>query len=314
MNKKSMTRLFATLFLVILTAGCATDLGNIKQDYAIDYNVNKSLVFGEIEFKEFKYNIHETLYMNWIRFEDKRDFNIGITKSTYWQRLFPNQKKASVYFFLELPPGRFMFKEIKMADWCLWWPGINITVPEEPSLIYVGTLEIAQSGKKNFWSSETPITLNIADNHVAAKEILKERYPYITNNVSIQIMKRQALSYTPELSNKETLKGWEKEYAQNILKKINEKSYIYYNSVNESKAIVNFTVKDNGKISKINVDEEKSIDDRYLRKLAIKAVKRAAPFGKFPEDSPKEQIEFSIVIDFKLKDFRNEESDGPTTE
>ncbi len=235
-------------FMVIVLSGCATTLTNVKGDYRAGFDSTKTLVFGEVEFKDFRGQLHSTLFMNLLRTEDNKEYSINVSESSYWQHFISMGKNASVYLFIELSQGSYIIKGITMGDWQLWWPGVNFSVAENAPIIYIGTLSVSQAGKQSIWSSTVPIKLSIIDDYDAACEILNKKYPNIDNAVLSQIMKRQHLSCAAVLDSSEPLEPLEKEYGQRIIDKINKESYIYFGWLDEGQVAIDLKVNSKGKI------------------------------------------------------------------
>lgn len=60
-----------------------------------------------------------------------------------------------------------------------------------------------------------------------------------------------------------------------------------------------FTLTDKGALKTISVDESRSVKSSYLKKAALRSVRKAAPFPSFPDSLERGELTFSISIVFK---------------
>ncbi len=93
-----------------------------------------------------------------------------------------------------------------------------------------------------------------------------------------------------------------KSYYGLIREKIRKYAYYNYKKLLEGEVFMNFSLSSNGKIMDIDIDEQKSTEHLYLRKIAIKSIKSAAPFPEFPPKLQKyKKLSFNVIISFELK-------------
>lgn len=90
-------------------------------------------------------------------------------------------------------------------------------------------------------------------------------------------------------------------YYQAIREKIGKVAYNGYNRAETGEIYLEFIVKDDGSVNDIRVVEGKSSASAYLRKIAIEAVKNAAPFSVFPSELKYSQLKFSTVLSYEIK-------------
>lgn len=175
------------LILVFFLCGCAVDLKNIRSDYSFNHACGDSLVIGKIYLRGFR-NIYKQVYINLLQKESKKNFNLRVNESTYWQRLFPHEKEAALYFFVELPPAEYEIKQITVAEWNIYWPRVKFTISQNKDIYYIGTLEIIKSGGTNFWTMQTPVDIYILDEYEEAVKEFQAKYPHIREEVKIDLM------------------------------------------------------------------------------------------------------------------------------
>lgn len=138
------------------------------------------------------------------------------------------------------------------------------------------------------------------------KEIFKEREeskaviekPWRTGEdtslkVSIELPDVPGESYkTPEY----------KSYYQVIREKIRKYAYYYYKEIQEGEVFLTFSINSGGELIEAAVNQKKSTSDEYLKSIALKSVKEAAPYPKFPEKlKNKNKLSFNVIISFELK-------------
>jgi len=62
-----------------------------------------------------------------------------------------------------------------------------------------------------------------------------------------------------------------------------------------------FIVKSDGKLTRFDIDLQKSTKDKTLIDIAAAGLKRSSPFAPFPEGLALPEISFNVVISFKEK-------------
>ncbi len=93
-----------------------------------------------------------------------------------------------------------------------------------------------------------------------------------------------------------------KNYYQIVREKIRRQAYRNYRHIQEGEVFLTFTLTRSGELKEAHVDTAKSIDDEYLRRIALESVQQSSPFPEFPiKLQDKEQLAFNVIISFELK-------------
>lgn len=101
----------------------------------------------------------------------------------------------------------------------------------------------------------------------------------------------------------ETFKSPEyKSYYQIVREKIRRQAYRNYRYIQEGEVFLTFTLTRSGELKEAHVDKTKSVEDEYLRRIALESVQQSSPFPEFPVKlQDKEQLAFNVIISFELK-------------
>ena len=89
-------------------------------------------------------------------------------------------------------------------------------------------------------------------------------------------------------------------YYDELRSKIDEVAYSGYNQTETGEVHLAFTVRNDGSVNDIRVIEGKSSTSVYLREIAIGAIKGAAPFPAFPTELNYPQLDFNIILSYKI--------------
>ncbi|MFH1478458.1 MAG: TonB family protein [Candidatus Omnitrophota bacterium] len=75
----------------------------------------------------------------------------------------------------------------------------------------------------------------------------------------------------------------------------------YYSKKDLAKGEVflSFTVTSRGELIQVNIVDESSTDNSYLREIALNSIRDASPFPPFPEGMSQYQITFNVIISFE---------------
>lgn len=91
-------------------------------------------------------------------------------------------------------------------------------------------------------------------------------------------------------------------YYQAIREKIIRKLKSNYNHYfNKGDVNLLFLLNSDGSLAQLGVDGTKSTDDKKLVDIAVRSLRQASPFPRFPEEFHISQMPFSIIISFKEK-------------
>lgn len=77
--------------------------------------------------------------------------------------------------------------------------------------------------------------------------------------------------------------------------------YLYFDNPQEGKVFVSFIVQSNGALSEVLIQDNKSTPNELLRKIALIAIQRAAPFDKFPAELTYDERAFNLEISFEIE-------------
>jgi TonB family protein len=161
------------------------------------------------------------------------------------------------------------------------------------------------------------IPTQIEEKKVEELSALKEPPPYIEDimqklnpldykeNIALvkpamieENIKEIILSEIPQDKKMEKLSAY-MDYYRLIREKIRRNAYRYYNISESGEVFLRFTIFKNGRIESIYLDEE-SVRSKFLREIALRSIKEAAPFPSFPEELKSyNHLRFNISIYFK---------------
>ncbi|MBP9853494.1 MAG: energy transducer TonB [Candidatus Omnitrophica bacterium] len=93
-------------------------------------------------------------------------------------------------------------------------------------------------------------------------------------------------------------------YNQTIWQRIRAKAYSYFDleDFEEGQVYLTFIINASGELEALQIIEERTRADEYLRSVGMRSVKDSAPFPPFPSDLTFPQLTFNVVISFKDKD------------
>lgn len=90
-------------------------------------------------------------------------------------------------------------------------------------------------------------------------------------------------------------------YYQVVREKIKDYAYKNYAGDSTGEVFLIFTVLSNGSLSDLGLIEEKSVENKFLKSIALKSVRYASPFPPFPREIVHPRLKFNIIICFELK-------------
>ncbi|MBU3910971.1 MAG: TonB family protein [Candidatus Omnitrophica bacterium] len=79
-----------------------------------------------------------------------------------------------------------------------------------------------------------------------------------------------------------------------------DRNYPIRKRVGRGEIFISFVVASSGELLRVKIIDEKSVDDRTLRGIAMNSIREASPFPPFPKGMRQYQITFNIVISFEL--------------
>ena len=90
-------------------------------------------------------------------------------------------------------------------------------------------------------------------------------------------------------------------YYQLVREKIKRATYQNYTGSETGEVVVSFVISSEGYIKDIRLVEDKSLSGAYLRETALRSIKEAAPFPKFPKGLDYPQLTFNLAITFEIE-------------
>jgi periplasmic protein TonB len=93
-------------------------------------------------------------------------------------------------------------------------------------------------------------------------------------------------------------------YNQSIRQKIMQRAYRYIDNPHfqSGGVYLTFILARTGELREINIIENKTNANDYLRQVAIRSVREASPFAPFPQDLRYPELTFNVIISFELRD------------
>lgn len=171
--------------------GCATDIQNVKHNYAFDISNNKGIVFGKTFFgipKALQYRLR------FVNLKDGKQHEIVAAR--FKDKVGSNFLEKD--FFVELPAGDYQITRIQVGELSMWGmyvsnidTKINFTVLPGAAL-YLGTLNYGYEPEKNYFFVKTGESfIWVSDEREEAIKLFQEQYPNLANRVEIGPMKLQ---------------------------------------------------------------------------------------------------------------------------
>ncbi len=90
-------------------------------------------------------------------------------------------------------------------------------------------------------------------------------------------------------------------YYQIVREKIRRAAYQNYTRTETGEVYISFIISNEGYLKEVRLSEEKSSSSVYLREIALRSVKDASPFPRFPKELDYPQLSFNIVISFEIE-------------
>jgi TonB family protein len=90
-------------------------------------------------------------------------------------------------------------------------------------------------------------------------------------------------------------------YYQIVREKIKRAAYQNYNRTETGEAYLSFIVSKYGALEEVRLVEEKSSANSFLRQIALRSIRDAAPFPFFPKELDYQRLSFNVVISFEVE-------------
>ncbi len=113
----------------------------------------------------------------------------------------------------------------------------------------------------------------------------------VTKEVSVPMLKSDKIN-TPSYVT----------YYQIVRDRIRDRAYSNYIKLSMGEVFVTFVIKSDGRLSGLQVLEQKSTANEFLRHVGLKSVQEGAPFPPFPKDLNYPELTFNVSISFQYKE------------
>ena len=90
-------------------------------------------------------------------------------------------------------------------------------------------------------------------------------------------------------------------YYQIVREKIRRAAYQNYARTDTGEVYISFIISSLGYLEEVHLVEEKSIRNTYLKDIALKSIRDASPFPKFPQELNYPQLSFNVIISFEIE-------------
>jgi TonB family protein len=91
-------------------------------------------------------------------------------------------------------------------------------------------------------------------------------------------------------------------YYSLVREKIRKYAYFYYRRLEEGEVYLSFSLKPEGALANLVIDESQSTESAYLKDIARQSVNEAAPYPPFPQKlKDNAELSFDVIIEFRLK-------------
>ncbi len=90
-------------------------------------------------------------------------------------------------------------------------------------------------------------------------------------------------------------------YYQLVREKIRRSAYQNYSRTETGEIFLSFVIGQDGSLRDIRLIEEKSTPSYYLRDIASRSIRAAAPFPVFPKELDYPQLSFNVIISFEIE-------------
>ena len=90
-------------------------------------------------------------------------------------------------------------------------------------------------------------------------------------------------------------------YYQFVREKIRRTAYQHYMKTDTGEVFLSFVIVRGGELQEVRIIEERSSSSTYLRELALRSIRGAAPFIEFPKELDYPQLSFNVIISFEVE-------------
>jgi len=91
-------------------------------------------------------------------------------------------------------------------------------------------------------------------------------------------------------------------YYETVRSMIKKRAYANYSKLDEGEAYLTFVVLSDGTLRQVQLIEEKTSANEYLRQVSLKSIQECNPFPLFPADLNYPELSFNVIISFELEE------------
>ena len=111
----------------------------------------------------------------------------------------------------------------------------------------------------------------------------------VTKEVSVPVLSSEKIN-TPAYAT----------YYQIVRDRIRDRAYVNYTRLSVGEVYLTFIIRSNGALAELQILEQKSEANEFLRAVGVKSVQEAAPFPPFPKDLGYPELTFNVQISFQF--------------
>lgn len=91
-------------------------------------------------------------------------------------------------------------------------------------------------------------------------------------------------------------------YYQAIRSVIKKRAYSNYSQSDTGEVYLTFVLLSDGSLKQLQIIDERTSANRYLRETSLKSIKDASPFPSFPSDLTYPELSFNVVISYEVEE------------
>ena len=91
-------------------------------------------------------------------------------------------------------------------------------------------------------------------------------------------------------------------YYQAVRSMIRERAYANYSKLDTGEVYLTFVVLSNGTIKQVQLIDERTSANEYLKGISLKSIQESNPFPPFPKDLSYPELSFNVVISFEVEE------------
>lgn len=137
--------------------------------------------------------------------------------------------------------------------------------------------------------------------HIEKPDALKvyERFPEKVRSFSTSVKKTV---YVPMLQSEKINNPNYANYYSLVRARIKQRAYFNYSDNYIGEVYLTFILSSDGALKDLQILENRTTAQQFLRTIGLKSVKEAAPFPAFPKELRYPELTFNVVISFQMKD------------